>query len=388
MLKRAMAWLGILLLAGSAWANRALAAPLEEAPMSPNCAAVLLMEPESGQIIFEINADERRPVASVTKIMTILLTCEAVEDGAIDLKSEVCVSQKAAGMGGSQVLLDAGETQSVDELLKSVIVGSANDSAVALAEYIAGSVSLFVDRMNARAEELGMANTHFVNCTGLPAEGQQTTARDVALMAAELSEHELFYDYSSIWLEDFVHESGRITTLTNTNKLLRQYDGCDGIKTGSTDEAGYCMAASAKRGGMRLIAVVLGASSGKERFNIATEMLDYGFAGYRLYPVAERGAAVRGRMPVSGGNQMDVALGLNADLTLLIKKGEERQITLEADLPESIFAPVLAGDEVGSVRVVRAGEVVARVPVVATESVAARSLGNGFRHVLEKWCFQ
>lgn len=386
MLKRAMAWLGVFVLMGLS--KGALAAPLEEAPMQLDCAAALLMEPESGQIIFEINADEKRPVASVTKIMTILLTCEALEDGTIGLQDEVCISQNAAGMGGSQVLLDAGETQIVHELLKSVIVGSANDSAVALAEYIAGSVQLFVDRMNARAEELGMESTHFVNCTGLPAEGQQTTARDVALMAAELSDHALFYDYSSIWLEDFVHESGRITTLTNTNKLLRQYDGCDGIKTGSTDEAGYCMAASARRGGMRLIAVVLGASSGKERFKIASEMLDYGFAGYRLYPVAERGAAVRGRMPVVGGNQPDVALGLDADLTLLIKKGEERQIALEAELPESLMAPVNTGDVVGSVRVVRGGEVVARVPVAATESVAARSLGNGLRHVLEKWCFQ
>lgn len=386
MLKRVLMWVGVLLLlSGEA---QALGNALEEAPMTLNCAAALLMEPQSGQIIFEINADEKRPVASVTKIMTILLTCEALEDGAIDLSEEVCVSRTAAGMGGSQVLLDAGETQTVNELIKSVIVGSANDSAVALAEHMAGSVQLFVDRMNARAEELGMQDTVFVNCTGLPAEGQHTTARDVALMASELSRHELFYCYSSIWLEDFTHESGRITTLTNTNKLLRLYDGCDGIKTGSTNEAGYCMAASAKRGGMRLIAVVLGAPSGKERFSVASTMLDYGFAGYRLYPVAERGAAVRGRMPVIGGQAEDVALTLNADLTLLIKKGEERSITLEADLPEALTAPVRTGDVVGSVRVVRGGAVTARVPVVAAESVPARSLVYGLGHVLKKWCFQ
>lgn len=371
-------------------AARALSAvPLEEsAPAKYRCASALLVEPVSGQIIFEMNADERRPVASVTKIMTILLVCEAVESGAVDLADRVPVSQNAAGMGGSQVLLDAGETQTVSELLKSVVVGSANDSAVALAEYIAGSVPLFVDRMNRRAGELGMADTAFVNCTGLPAEGQYTTARDVAAMAAELSAHALYYDYSTVWLEDFTHESGRVTTLTNTNKLIRQYDGCDGIKTGSTNEAGYCMAASAKRGGMRLIAVVLGAQSGKERFQIASEMLDYGFAGYRLYPVAEKGAKVRGEMPVEGGRGEGVQLMLDQDLTLLVKKGGESGVTLSAELPESVAAPVAAGDRVGWVNVLRDGAVVARLPVVAAESVALRSVGDALRRVFDRWCFQ
>ena len=389
MLRRAMACLmGVLLMAAVIPARAVISdGALEGAPMKPDCAAAMLLEPESGQIVFEINADEKRPVASVTKIMTILLVCEAIEDGAIDLTEDVAVSKNAAGMGGSQVLLDAGETQTVNELLKSVIVGSANDSAVALAEHIAGSAELFVDRMNDRAAELGMTNTNFVNCTGLPTENQYTTARDVARMAAALSKHDLFYDYSSIWLEDFTHESGRVTTLTNTNKLLRLYDGCDGIKTGSTNEAGYCMAASAKRGGMRLIAVVLGAPSGKERFKIAEEMLDYGFAGYRLYPVAKRGAAVRGKMPVAGGSADGVPLVLNQDLTLLVKKGEERGISLEAELPEAIDAPVRTGDVVGYVRVLRGGDMIARVPVAAAESVSARSLGNGLARVIQKWCF-
>lgn len=358
------------------------------APAKYNCAAALLVEPVSGQIIFAVNADEKRPVASVTKIMTILLTCEAVESGAIDLLDRVQVSANAAGMGGSQVLLDAGETQTVNELLKSVIVGSANDSAVALAEYIAGSVPLFVDRMNKRAKELGMENTVFVNCTGLPAEGQHTTARDVAAMAVELSKHEVYYDYSTIWLEDFTHESGRVTTLTNTNKLIRQYDGCDGIKTGSTNEAGYCMAASAKRSGMRLVAVVLGAASGKERFAIASAMLDYGFASYRLYPVAEKGAKVRGSMPVIGGRAESVALRLDGDLTLLVKKGAEAGVSLQADLPESVSAPVNEGDVVGWVSVLQDGETVAKLPVVAAESVALRGMGDALRRVFDKWGFQ
>ena len=377
----------LLALPGSAKALSA--APLEgNAPEKYDCASALLVEPESGQIVFAVNASEKRPVASVTKIMTILLTCEAIERGDIDLADRVQVSANAAGMGGSQVLLDAGETQTVSELLKSVIVSSANDSAVALAETIAGSAPLFVDRMNRRAAELGMADTVFVNCTGLPAEGQHTTARDVAAMAVELSKHDLYYDYSTIWLEDFTHESGRVTTITNTNKLIRQYEGCDGLKTGSTGEAGYCMAASAKRGGMRLIAVVLGAPSGRERFRIAAGMLDYGFASYRLYPVAEKGAAVRGRMPVTGSRKDSVALALDGDLTLLIRKGGESAVSLAADLPESLGAPVAAGDAVGWVNVLQNGETVAQIRVVATEDAPLRGLGDGLGRVLRSWCFQ
>ncbi|MBR3504021.1 MAG: D-alanyl-D-alanine carboxypeptidase [Clostridia bacterium] len=364
-------------------------APLEDsAPEKYDCAAALLVEPSSGQIVFAVNANEKRPVASVTKIMTILLACEAVERGDIDLSDRVQVSANAAGMGGSQVLLDAGETQTVSELLKSVIVGSANDSAVALAEYIAGSAPLFVDRMNRRAAELGMEDTAFVNCTGLPADGQHTTARDVAAMAVELSKHDLYYDYSTIWLEDFTHESGRVTTLTNTNKLIRQYDGCDGLKTGSTSEAGYCMAASAKRGGMRLVAVVLGATSGKERFRTASQMLDYGFASYRLYPVAEKGATVRGRMPVTGSQKDSVALALDGDVTLLVKKGGESAVSLAADLPQSLSAPVTAGEAVGWVNVLKDGETVAQIRVVSAEDAPLRGLSDGLGVVFRAWCFQ
>ena len=389
MRKRLAACLIAALLVLPGGAKALSAAPLEGgAPEKYDCAAALLVEPDSSQIVFALNAGEKRPVASVTKIMTILLTCEAVERGDIDLTDPVQISANAAGMGGSQVLLDAGETQPAGELLKSVIVGSANDAAVALAEYIAGSVPLFVDRMNRRAAELGMADTVFVNCTGLPASGQHTTAHDVAAMAVELSKHELYYDYSTLWLEDFTHESGRVTTLTNTNKLIRQYDGCDGLKTGSTAEAGYCMAASAKRGGMRLIAVVLGAPSGKERFRIAAAMLDYGFANYRLYPVAEQGARVRGRLPVTGSQKEGVALALGDGLTLLVKKGGEAAVSLEADLPDSLAAPVTAGDAVGWVNVLRDGETVAQIPVVAAEDAPLRGLGDGLHRVLMDWCFQ
>ncbi|MBR1560384.1 MAG: D-alanyl-D-alanine carboxypeptidase, partial [Clostridia bacterium] len=276
--------------------------PLETAvPVRADCAAALLVEQDSGQVIFEMNPDVPRPVASVTKVMTLLLALEMLDAGRLRAEDEVTVSKAAAGMGGSQALLDVGERQDVGTLLECAIVGSANDAAVALAEAMYGSEDACVEKMNARAAALGMANTHFVNCTGLPAEGQRTTARDVAIMARQMFSHPAYFDYSTVWMDDIDHGGGRVTQLVNTNKLIRLYDGCDGGKTGSTKEAGYCVAATAARGGMRLVAVVLGADSGAERFDIAARMLDHGFANYRRYPVAKRGTRVKGALPVDGG---------------------------------------------------------------------------------------
>ena len=356
---------------------------LENPPMRLDCAAALLMEQDSGQIIFQMNADSPRPVASITKVMTILLTLEQMDAGRIAPDDVVTISESAAGMGGSQVLLDVGERQDVATLLKCMIVGSANDAAVALAEALYGSEALCADAMNRRAEALGMAGTRFVNCTGLPAEGQQTTARDVAVMARQMFAHAAYYDYAGVWMEDIAHGDGRVTQLVNTNKLLKLYDGCDGGKTGSTNEAGYCVAATARRGDMRLIAVVLGAPSGKERFALARQMFDFGFANYRRYPVARRGTRVRGLLPVAGGTQDGVALALDGDLTLLVAKGDAQQIDLSPALPESVDAPVAAGDAVGHVDVIVDGRAVARIPVVAAESVEARGLP--LRRIWENW---
>ena len=358
---------------------------LDAPPMKLSCASALLLEPESGQVIFEMNADTPRAVASVTKIMTILLTLEALDAGRIAVDDRVTISESAAGMGGSQVLLDIGEAQTIDVLLKSMIVGSANDAAVALAEVLYGSEELCVAQMNARAAELGMDGTHFVNCTGLPAEGQHTTARDVARMSMAVFRHPIYFEYSGIWLDEVDHGDGRVTQLTNTNKLIRLYDGCDGGKTGSTNEAGYCISTTAQRSGMRLIAVVLGASSGAERFDIAKEMFDYGFANYRLYPVAQRGARVRGRLPVTGGDADSVALQLDGDLTLLILKGSEQGIQLVPSLPESLSAPVEAGQRVGSVDVVVDGKSVASIPIVSSEQVSAKGFLHSLHHFWQHW---
>lgn len=290
-------------------------------------------------------------------------------------------------MGGSQVLLDVGETQTFEELLKSMIVASANDATVAVAEHLYGSEQALVKKMNERAKQLGMSNTVFVNSTGLPATGQMTTARDIARASIALTEHQLYYDYSTIWMDELDHGDGRVTSLTNTNRLIRTYDGCDGGKTGSTNEAGYCMTATAKRGDMRLIAIVLGAETGKERFSIASKMMDYGFANYRTYTVADRGAKVRGELKVVGGSAHSVQLELDSDLSLLLQKGGEGEVELKANLPEKIYAPFKKGTYVGSVDVIFNSRLIAQIPVVTAEAVGRQGFMNGIERVIDKWFY-
>ena len=360
---------------------------MEGVPIDANCGALMLLELESGQSIFEMNADSPRPVASVTKLMTILLTLEMLDQGRVQPDDVLTISASAAGMGGSQVLLDVGERQPVSLLLRTMIVGSANDSAVALAEALYGSESACVEAMNRRAEALGMTGTHYENCTGLPADGQHTTARDIATLSRQVFSHPLYFEYSGVWMEDIDHGDGRLTQMVNTNKLIRLYDGCDGGKTGSTKEAGYCVSATALRGDMRLIAIVLGAETGKERFAIAQRMFDYGFANYRRYPVAQRGARVRGDMPVEGGVQPSVPLALDGDLTLLIPKGQEQSVQLSPNLPESVSAPIAAGDRVGSVGVRVDGREVSEISIVAAADVDAKGLGRFFTRVWQNWGF-
>ena len=387
-IRRAAAWLAIVsfLLFSGARAELSPGALEEDVPVALGCKSALLME-SSGQIIFEMNADQKRPVASVVKVMTILMCIEALDSGRVRLEDPVSVSKNASGMGGSQVLLDTGESQPLEVLLKSAIVGSANDAAVAIAEYIYGSQELFVKKMNERAKELGMADTVFVNCTGLPANGQHTTARDVARMSAELFRHDLYYRYSGVWMDEVDHGDGRKTQLTNTNRLIRLYDGCDGGKTGSTNEAGYCLTATAKRGDMRLIAVVLGGSTGKERFDAAEKMLDYGFANYRLLNVAERGAHVKGEMPVTGGRKESVKLMLDGYLTLLMNKSETADIELKPRLPGALSAPVKAGDPAGSVEIFRNGRLISSIPVVTVDDVPRQRFSDAWRRTWGRWLF-
>lgn len=344
--------------------------PMESGvPISISSPSAILTEASTGRVIFEKNADERRPVASVTKAMTILLTLEAIDGETIGKNDKVIVSPRAQSMGGSQAYLDAGSAYTVAELLKSVIIASANDSAVALAEYIAGAEEAFVARMNERAQELGLTNTHYVNCTGLPAQGHYMSARDVAKLSSELDRHPLYYEYSTVWMDEIAHKGGRKTQLTNTNRLVRFYTGCDGYKTGSTNEARYCMSATAKKDGMRLIAVVLGANAGQTRFDEARAMLEYGFAGYKLFVPVAPGDALGMDVGVRLGAEDQVGAVSGGGVNLLLRKGEEKTVTLEAALAESIAAPVKKGDMLGEIRVKQGDTVVAVVPAVAGDNV-------------------
>lgn len=357
----------LLLLPGIAQANEL---PMKaEAPITLTSPSAILCEASTGEVIFEKNADERRPVASVNKVMTILLTLEAVDEGRVSLEDQVTVSPRAASMGGSQAFLDAGERYKLSELLKTVIVASANDSAVALAEHLAGTEESFVRLMNTRAEELGLTNTHYANCTGLPAQEHYTTARDVAKLSAQLDLHPIYYRYSTIWMDEIKHRGGRVTSLTNTNRLIRFYPGCDGYKTGSTNEARYCVSATAKKEGMRLIAVVLGTPAGQTRFDEARAMLEYGFANVQLVTPIAQGQALDMTVPVRLGGRDEVSVLSGGTCSLLERRGEKNALSLEAALVEKVNAPVYAGDVLGEIRVKRGDEVVAVVPAVAGEDV-------------------
>lgn len=357
----------LLLLPGIAQADEL---PMKaEVPITLTSPSAILCEASTGQVIFEKNADERRPVASVNKVMTILLTLEAVDEGRVSLEDQVTVSPRAASMGGSQAFLDAGERYKLSELLKTVIVASANDSAVALAEHLAGTEESFVRLMNTRAEELGLTNTHYANCTGLPAQEHYTTARDVAKLSAQLDLHPIYYRYSTIWMDEIKHRGGRVTSLTNTNRLIRFYPGCDGYKTGSTNEARYCVSATAKKEGMRLIAVVLGTPAGQTRFDEARAMLEYGFANVQLVTPIAQGQALDMTVPVRLGGRDEVSVLSGGTCSLLERRGEKNALSLEAALVEKVNAPVCAGDVLGEIRVKRGDEVVAVVPAVAGEDV-------------------
>lgn len=360
--------------------------PLEEGtPMTLTSPAAVLAETSTGTVIFEKNADERREVASITKLMTALLVLEALDRGDVSLTDSVQVSQNAAAMKGSQALLDANATYSLEDLLRTTIMASANDSAVALAEYLSGSEEAFVARMNTRASELGMANTHYVNCTGYPQEGQYTTARDVCTLCCEVAKHPLYNRYSSVWIDKLTHPGGRVTDLTNTNRLVRFYQGCDGFKTGSTDAAKYCLAATATKNGMRLVAIVLGTPVSQTRFDEARAMLDYGFANYQRVAVANKGDLLGERIPVKGGAADSVELALGSGLSMLLKNGQQSGLRLELSLPESVEAPVCEGDVVGTVNVLMDGKIIAKLNCVAANDVPRPGFIEGLYRILENW---
>ena len=351
----------------------------EEAALSLSCPSAVLMEKETGAILYDQNAHQQLEPASVTKVMTLLLVMEAVDSGRVALDDTVTVSSYAAGMGGSQVYLEEGEQMTVDEMIKCVTVVSGNDCAVALAEHLAGSETAFVAQMNQRARELGMEDTTFLNCTGLPAQGHVTSAYDIALMSRELIlNHPPIRDYTTIWMDTI---RGGEFGLTNTNRLIRFYPGATGLKTGSTDGALYCMSATAERDGMELIAVVMKAPTTSQRFEDAKALLDYGFAHYSLTSVYPE--APLAPVDVLLGVQGQVQPQLQRDCRLLVRRGEEGQITTRLTLADNVEAPVDQGQTLGQMEVYVGEELRDTVPILASRAVDRLSVPEIFSQMLQ-----
>ena len=346
--------------------------------------AAVLMEKTTGQMLFAQNEHEKLEPASVTKIMTLLLTMDAIDSGAMAYDDVVTVSANAAGMGGSQVFLAEGEKITVEELLKSVCVSSGNDAAVALAEKVSGVTELFVEQMNNRAKGLGMDDTHFVNCTGLTAKGHVTSAYDIALMSRELlTKHPDIRRFTTIWTDTI--RDGTFG-LANTNKLIRFYDGATGLKTGFTTSAGYCISATAEREGMELIAVIMKGETADKRNTDAKALLNYGFSTYALVSAApEESLPV---LPVSMGETEQVPLMLPEEgVTALVEKGRANALTRRIDLPEGLTAPVAAGQPVGTLTLLDGETEVLTVPILAAEDVPRRSWGSLFVQLLRTVSF-
>lgn len=339
-----------------------------EYPFKIDAKSAILMDSATGTVLFEQDADLALPPASVTKIMTLLLVMEAIEEGRIALDDLVAVSEEAASMGGSQVYLEPGEAMKLEEMIKCVVIASANDAAFALAEHVAGSEEAFVKRMNERAAELGMKNTHFENTNGLDdtATKHLTSARDIAIMSCELLKHKKILEYTTIWM-DSIRDGSFV--LTNTNRLVRFYPGATGLKTGSTSKALFCISATAERDGTHLVAVIMGAPTRDIRNAEAKKLLDFGFANYASYHEAERSLD---RLGVVGGNKTDI--GVKAlEFSALLKKGEEGKIEKTAVFPSVPTAPIQSGDVVGYLEYKVNGETIGKTDIVATEDVRALS---------------
>ena len=350
-----------------------------------DCKAAYLCDFESGTVAYSMNETERLPIASMCKIMTLLLSFEAVDAGNLSYDEKITVSENASGMGGSQVFLGSNLSYPAEQLMKSVAVCSANDSCVALAERIAGSESLFVERMNDRARELGAENTLFANCTGLPKEPQYSCAKDVSLMLRELLKHQKYFEFSKVWLEDFAHPDDRTTTMTNTNKLVRFYEGCDGGKTGFTSQAGFCLAATAKRGDTRLVSVVIGSATSDARFSSVKNLFNYAFANYESRKIVEAGKPLDEKLPVRGSKQKEISVCAENALTVFCKKGETPNATAEFTLNRELKAPLAAGAEVGEAVLYRDGVEAGRCRLLAAESADKFSWWEAYQESANHW---
>ena len=352
--------------------------PTEAAALEVGGKSAILMDQTSGTVLFEKNAHEKLAIASVTKVMTLLLVMEALDQGRITLEDPVTCSDVAASMGGSQIWLEPGEIMTVHELLKAAAVVSANDACAALAEHISGSIEGFVAEMNTRAAELGMNDTLFLDCSGL-SDDAYSSAYDVALMSRELMKHKKITEYTTIWMDTL--RDGK-SQLVNTNKLVRHYTGATGLKTGTTSKAGHCLSATAQRDGLGLIAVILGCETTDERFGGARKMLDYGFANYTIY-TPEIDTTALTPVPVLRGLAETVTPSVELPSAFLIKKGQEKNVSCSLELAEDLEAPVYEGQVIGSISLVLDGEEIAQYDVHAAEAVDRLKTGNAFMLLLE-----
>lgn len=355
--------------------------------LSLTASSALLMDAATGTILFEQNATEERPIASVTKIMTLLLIFQALHDQTIQLEDPVLVSAHAAGMGGSQVYLEEGETQTVETLIKCIVVASANDACVAMAEQIAGSEEAFVQRMNETAAALGMQHTHFVNCCGLDTEGHYSTAYDIALMSRELTvNYPEIFNYTSIWMEDITHHTARgdtTFTLSNTNHLIKQYPYATGLKTGFTSTAGFCLSATASKDNLNLIAVVLNAPSSKERIADVKALFEWGFANCRVY--TDENLEPLPVLPVSRGRLSELYLKYESAFHYLDTANTSGELAKKLELPDFVEAPIKEGDSIGKAVYTLNGQTIGSVNLLAAESIPLLTLKDAWQQILHRF---
>ncbi|MBR5012819.1 MAG: D-alanyl-D-alanine carboxypeptidase [Clostridia bacterium] len=355
-----------------------------EENFSVNAKSAILVDYASGEVLVGQNIDVKLEIASMVKLMTIYLTISAVENGEISLDDSLTVSEYASSMGGSQVFLDAGEKYNIGKMLQSVIMASANDASVALSEHLCGSEKAFVEKMNQAAGELGMNNTLYANATGLPAPMQYSTAFDTSIILSKLVSNEIYHKYSSLWMDELVHPSGRKTQLVNTNKLTRYYKGCDSGKTGFTDEALYCLASSAVRDDMRLVAVVMGAKTANERFGESVKLLNYGFDNFNSEVIVDAEECL-GEISVLKSNVNSAKVFAKESFSSVVKKGHRHQYEVSVNIDKKVVAPCKAGSAVGEVVISKQGVVVKEIELVLTHDIDTLTFGEAFKKVSHAW---
>lgn len=343
-----------------------------------------LVDFDSGDVLYEKDATTHLPVASMVKMMTILLTLEEYEKGNLSDETMISTTENASSMGGSQVFIDPYVEYSAKDMLKSVIVSSANDASVALAEHISGSEENFVAKMNERAKELGMNDTNYVNCTGLPAPEQYSCAKDSACVLKEVAKYDKYHQFSTIWMDELVHPSGRKTELVNTNRLVRYYEGCDGGKTGSTNEAGCCLTATAKRNNMRLISVVIGAKNSQTRFNECSKLFNYGFANFESRKILDCQKAIE-VLPVNKGKINQIEIFSAEDFAVTTRKGQEGDIEVTYSLPEKVSAPTKNGQVIGKAMLSKDGNLIKEIDIIVKTDIDKLSFKDCFDRVAEAW---